>query len=292
MWQCVANAENYIAIPPSDENQVIAEKLSNAFLKAGSTTPTIVTPEIAANLAGRRNRVIAVGLDSLKTIARGEGTSPVIGIFINRQVYEMADDLPATTSRKIVSLYSAPKPERQIALARILLGPASRIGMLYSVENSPEINEYGLAANRFDITIFSKRLKNDTPPRLAFREFEEMDGFMLLKDPGVSSPKMVDRLILLSYDINYMAAIGATRRHVQKGALATTYSSIEDTVASVIDVTKKLDDVRAGYSAIYPMHYSVTINKYVLQSLGLHSISEKNLKQQIDQALSTIGLNP
>lgn len=195
---------------------------------------------------------------------RGSQTS--IAIWVGRTVIE--EQVGKISS----AIYSEPPLTRQLALAKYLF-PDARISSIYS-EQAPDwlVKELKEAQKSLDSEgdANNGRLhlvlqKNNQSLNYALREaLSGYDVLLGVADSEIYNPSTVKNILISAYRQN-IPLIGPHRAYIRAGAIATTYSTLDDT-------TRRLAELIIAPlipSPDYNPYFTVVFNEQVARSLNI-----------------------
>lgn len=195
---------------------------------------------------------------------RGSQTS--IAIWVGRTVIE--EQVGKISS----AIYSEPPLTRQLALAKYLF-PDARISSIYS-EQAPDwlVKELKEAQKSLDSEgdANNGRLhlvlqKNNQSLNYALREaLSGHDVLLGVADSEIYNPSTVKNILISAYRQN-IPLIGPHRAYIRAGAIATTYSTLDDT-------TQRLAELIIAPlipSPDYNPYFTVVFNEQVARSLNI-----------------------
>ncbi|MBX2807164.1 MAG: hypothetical protein KTR20_00900 [Cellvibrionaceae bacterium] len=240
-----------------------------------------IHPEQAGDLLGSENIVIALGSSALQVVNSGKGDSPVIGVFISRSSFESHQ---ANTTRS-TAVFSNPSPTRQMALIKALLGDGASVGMLHSTAIEQDVDEAVAAAKRLDIEAKVVNFNKKNTAKQVIDAFKSVKTLLLIKDREIFEHMPLETLLVIGYDINNLGMIGYSSGMVENGALATTYTSLDDTVSTIEDFVMAMEKNQRLPRPQYAKHYSVSVNKYVMRSLGIPELDAPELRVKLESLL-------
>lgn len=235
----------------------VAEKLQ--ALASASLRQEIVLVDAAAVSAspGRWQAVIAMGPDSLDGLSLPDSV-PVIGIFLSRSDY-FANPEPWTTA-----IFVEPPFARQARLARELFRDHQDFGVLVADQASADIN--GVRSIP-DVHIY--RLNQyDSLNQALLKLLGENQALIGVYDPELYSPDNIKNILITAYRHN-RPLIGPSAAYLRAGALATTYSSIDDVVTRLTEVLSQGLAGKGWAPPGYNPHFRVGFNEQVGRSLNL-----------------------
>ncbi|MCU7927955.1 MAG: hypothetical protein KZQ97_16145 [Candidatus Thiodiazotropha sp. (ex Dulcina madagascariensis)] len=243
-----------------------------------------VPPGDAGDLEGPDNIVVALGEDALSEVVKGKGSSPVVAVFINRSSYQEVIKRTRPGSR-VTAVYSDPSPKRQIALIKTLLGEGASAGVIQSSGVREDVNESVLAAKELGVRLRVVEIDRHKNPKSVIESLSGVRALLLQKDKEIFETIPLDTMLVLAYDINNLGIIGYSSGVVKNGALATTYTSLEDTVNSFAVLVRKIETSGDIPPPDFSEFYSVSVNKYVMRSLELHERDDDAVKSSIADLL-------
>ncbi len=225
-----------------------------------------LVPTFAAfrtELAQRRRLVlVAIGPVALREAAARRCDCVVIAAFTSSQVWRaVMGALPPARARAMTAVYAEPAPADQVRLAALLyrrpvrvaaiLGPDTAF-LLPSLTGQAEVLQAGSNDNLGDVLA-----------RIGHSEV-----LLALPDSAIYNPENIRNILLSTYR-RKQGVIGFSADMVKVGALATTYSEIEDINAQVAEMA-------AGFVASgelpapqFPHYFRTAINEGVAGSLDI-----------------------
>jgi hypothetical protein len=229
-----------------------------------------LTPVFSAfrtELAQRRRMLyIAIGPAGLREVAAKRCDCVVISAFTSSQVYRsimtramQGSAHPAAST----AVYAEPAPGDQLRLAALLYRRPVRVAAILGLDTAflrPALEADNVsvldAGNGEDIN----RLLN---------QIAQTDVLLALPDSTVYSTESIRNILLSTYR-HKQGVIGFSGDMVKAGALATTYSEIEDIDAQVAEIASAY--VAGGELAPpqFPRYFRTIVNEGVARSLDLH----------------------
>lgn len=225
-----------------------------------------LVPTFAAfrtELAQRRRLVlVAIGPVALREAAARRCDCVVIAAFTSSQVWRaVVSALPPARARAMTAVYAEPAPADQVRLAALLyrrpvrvaaiLGPDTAF-LLPALAGQAEVLQAGPDHNLGDLLA-----------RIGHSEV-----LLALPDSAIYNPENIRNILLSTYR-RKQGVIGFSADMVKVGALATTYSEIEDINAQVAEMA-------AGFVASgelpapqFPHYFRTAINEGVARSLDI-----------------------
>jgi hypothetical protein len=216
----------------------------------------------------RRMLTVAIGPAALREVASKRCDCVVISAFTSSQVYRAIMDRSAQGAHPVAStaVYAEPAPADQLRLAALLYRRPVRVAAILGFDTAflrPSLEAERVAvldAGGEDIN----RLLN---------QIAQTDVLLALPDSTVYSTESIRNILLSTYR-HKQGVIGFSGDMVKAGALATTYSEIEDIDAQVAEIASAY--VAGGELAPpqFPRYFRTIVNEGVARSLDLTVSSE------------------
>ena len=235
----------------------VAEKLQS--LASASLRQEVVLTDAATVSAtpGRWKAVIGMGPESLEGLSL-PGNVPVIGVFLSRSDY-FANPKPWTTA-----IFVEPPFARQARLARELFRDHQEFGALVADQVSADIN--GVLSIP-DVHVYRLDQYGSLNQAL-LKLLGENQALIGVYDPDLYSPDNIKNILITAYRHN-RPLIGPSAAYLRAGALATTYSSLEDVVERLTEVISQGLAGKGWAPPGYNPHFRVGFNEQVGRSLNL-----------------------
>ncbi len=215
-------------------------------------------------LAQRRRLVyIAIGPVALRDAARRNDDSVVISAFTSSQVVQ-AVAAASPHKNRITAVYAEPAPADQLRLIELLYRRPLRVTAVIGAETqhlqpllrgaAPGLKLEEMAAGE-DIN----RILNRIAPA---------DVLLAMPDSGVYNTDTIRNILLSTYR-HKQGVVGFSADMVKAGALATTYSEIEDIDAQVAELALAFATSGELPAPQFPRYFSTIVNDGVARSLDL-----------------------
>ena len=209
--------------------------------------------------SGRRKLCVAVGPLALRDAVALTSDCALLSAYTSSPVWRaVAGHLPQSQSSAV---FAEPSPADQLQLVSLLYRRPARVGAIVGPESAflrpalsggAELYEFG---------------RGDDINRILNR-MAQAEVLLATPDSAVYTPENFRNILLSSYRHN-QGVIGFSADMVKAGALASTYSDIEDINAQVAEVA-------AGYAASgvlpppqFPRYFRTIINESVARSLNI-----------------------
>lgn len=271
----------------AEQEKRLAESFSDQLISQlkGMETGFITATE-SGFLQGPDNIIVALGEGALRKVLGGTGNSPIIAAFISRSsYYKVMDEKSQQEKDRVTAIFSNPSPRRQIALVKALLGNSASIGVIKSPGVEEDVKAAVVAAEELGVQMQVADIEQFKKPKSVVDALSGARTLLLQKNKELFNFIPLDTLIVLAYDLNSLGIIGYSSGVVKNGALATTYTSLDDTVKSVASVIQKIKATGNMPAPDYSEYYSVILNKYVVRSLDLYQDDDESVKIKISALL-------
>lgn len=203
---------------------------------------------------------VLVGAQALKNWS---GSIPAIGALISRE-----DSLAFAGKAKTI-LYQEPPLERQLYLAKELLGGDYVLGVL-------AVSEKELLRHYPDLDLDSKNLRavfyyTKNYPNLNYALNDVLKNSAILV--GVANKALynndtIKNILITSYRQN-KALIGPTSAYLSAGALASTYSNLDDVAQRLSEIIVQGLQQKKWPASDYNPYFHVVFNTQVARSLNM-----------------------
>lgn len=283
--------DSYIAVGRNlrDGEQVLINQLKEKLEHITGKQLPLISSSKAAALDDEDDTVITLGEEGLRIVLSGRGKSRVVAAFISSDSFRsVVSDYP-NSDRALTAVYSDPDPVKQIALATVLYGQNVGIAFFTSDKESQLAKEYMKAGERMGIAINIQVIDNHHSAKRAFDSIGSARVLVLAKDRGLLEGVGLEKLLYMAYDINNIGVIGYSSGLVRNGALGTTYSSIENIAFGISEVIgERAEDGWIGEYR-YSSAFSIALNKYVMRSLLIPELDEKQAAERIEKLIEGGG---
>jgi hypothetical protein len=232
----------------------IAEDLSKRLVP----TFAVFRTELAQR---RRMLYVAVGPAALREVASRRCDCVVISAFTSSQVVR---SIMASAKHPLAStaVYAEPAPGDQLRLAALLYRRPVRVAAILGADTA--FLRPALEADK--VTVLDAGSGDDINRLL--NQIAQTDALLALPDNAVYNTENIRNILLSTYR-HKQGVIGFSSDMVKAGALATTYSEIEDIDAQVAEIASAY--VAGGELAPpqFPRYFRTIVNEGVARSLDL-----------------------
>lgn len=249
----------------SDANRAILSVLQSRFPQAKHVDEVSqLTPESSIG--------VAVGPSALRTIldSGGRVANPIISIFTSRQIFERLSAggaIGILRSKRLSAIYAETSAESQFRLIISIFRRPVAVAVLISERSAHLEVEIRRAAQKLNLDVLIEFVKGEADAVKALSLANRAAVLLAIPDQQIYSVGNV-RAILESCYRRGQVVIGFNPSLVQAGALATTYSTIED-------ISDQLDGIVSGLhtghvvDAGYPLYWRTIFNEQIARSLNI-----------------------
>jgi ABC-type uncharacterized transport system substrate-binding protein len=214
-------------------------------------------------LAQRRRMVyIAIGPVALRDAARRNDDSVVISAFTSSQVVQAV--AAANHQSAITAVYAEPAPADQLRLIELLYRRPLRIAFVAGAETA-HLKPL-LRAVHAPIEIEEMAPGEDI--NRVLNRIAPQEVLLAMPDSGVYNTDTIRNILLSTYR-HKQGVIGFSADMVKAGALATTYSEIEDIDTQVAEMAYAFATTGQLPPPEFPRYFATIINDGVARSLDL-----------------------
>lgn len=215
----------------------------------------------------RRNLTVAVGPAALHDVAARRCDCAVISAFTSSQVVRaVLARLPAARAASFTAVYAEPAPADQLRLIALLYGRPVRIAAIAGPDTA-----FLKPALQGQVAVQDFTPADDINRVLS--HIAQAEVLLALPDNGVYNSENIRNILLSTYR-HKQAVIGFSADMVKAGALATTYSEVEDVNAQVAEMAAAY--VRTGVlpPPQFPRYFRTAVNEGVARSLEVRVTDE------------------
>lgn len=210
----------------------------------------------------RRMLVVTVGPAALHDIVKRDCDCAVISAFTSSQVYRsVLSSVPPARAAAMTAVYAEPAPADQLRLVSLLYGRPVRVAAILGrdtgflkpvLEGQAEVQDF---APGDDINRILSRIA-------------QTEVLLALPDSEVYNTESIRNILLSTYR-HKQAVIGFSADMVKAGALATTYSEVEDVNAQVAEMAAAYVATGVLAPPQFPRYFRTVVNEGVARSLDV-----------------------
>lgn len=255
---CIVTADN------SEQTKRIVEAIQKKYPAA-----QIAAEPVTAGIKRKKPLYVAIGLAALRSHFKKEAEGPVISILTSNQAYRsILEEAPKSRLAATTAIYADPAPADQLRLISLIYKRRVSIAVLVSDRTAHFASLLSQAAAKSNIELVIKQISQDESMNRVLSHLESMPAILAIPDGAIYNSDSIRNILMTSYRSN-QALIGFSASMVKAGALASTYSSVDDIVAQLSEMMTEIDATGRLPESQFPKYFSVVINDSVARSLDI-----------------------
>ena len=224
-----------------------------ALLAKRLSTPVQLISNVNQPLHYERYELaIAVGVEALKDYSVPKSL-PLIAAFVSQTEYQMYSD------RLSSAVFVEPPMERQLRLAEAILGEQREYGVLVQKQASADVLRSGV--NVYVVEEF------ETLNHALIKLLAENQALIGVYDPQLYSPNNIKNILITAYR-HIRPLIGPSSAYLRAGALATTYSDLNDVAERLSEIALRYKNKGDWIKADFNPYFRVGFNEQDGSSLN------------------------
>jgi putative tryptophan/tyrosine transport system substrate-binding protein len=280
-WAQTPGAPARVVIVSSDTAAAYAqaaEALTDTLVRQGIPRADIAqsfVPELVMRLkSGQQLRpaiFVALGSAATQALVAGNALAPVLGVLIPRRSFEhVLRSSGRVISSRLGVIYLDQPLTRQLALIRLALPQATRLGVLCGPESSDKATELKTLVSNYGLELHQAAVTQpDDFSAVLPRLLDDVDVLLALADPMVFNSSTIQNILLASIH-ERVPLVAFSPAYVRAGAVLAVYST-------PLQAGKQAAGVVLGIlrgqvlpdHAIEPDDFEVGVNANVARALGL-----------------------
>ena len=259
------------ASPSGYRFQIVTGDDSSLTVRIAEDLYKRLVPTFAAfrtELAQRRRLVlVAIGPAALRAAAARRCDCVVIAAFTSSQVWRsLVDAAPPARAKAMTAVYAEPAPADQVRLAALLYRRPVRVAAILGPDTA-----FLLPALAGQADVLQASPEDNMGDILA--RVGRSEVLLALPDGAIYNPENIRNILLSTYR-RKQGVIGFSSDMVKVGALATTYSEVEDINAQVAEMAAAFVATGALPAPQFPRYFRTAINEGVARSLDIAVTNE------------------
>lgn len=248
-------------------------------------TMTQVDALLAALPAARPTLVVPVGIRAIALTLRAAGPLPVLSLLIPHASYTSllntteAGQEPSTRS----AIYLDQPLSRQLDLLQALLPDARRIATLTGPTSHMQTAELQTLSTRRGLHLATQSVAaNGNPIHALTPLLDQAEALLALPDPAVFNRASLQAILLTTYH-GGVPVLGFSQAYVRAGALAAVHSTARQIGQQAGEWLAELAHTGQWQLGTprHPAYYSVSVNRQVAKTLGIHVADDDTLLAQL-----------
>jgi ABC-type uncharacterized transport system substrate-binding protein len=248
----------------SESTRHIAAGLQRKFPNA------LVVADHWAKISRKRKAIyIAVGPNALRATLEKITDGVVISVFTSSQAYRsITESASFSRSLAVTGIYAEPSPSDQMQLISGLYKKPVNVAVLVSDKTAYLQPLLTRAAAQKSIALSIEHVDADDKLNRALNRVEHVSAILAIPDSSIYNVENIRNILITAYRRD-QSVVGFSTAFVKAGALATTYSDINDILAQLAEL---LEDYAASGNLPepqFPKYFSVAVNDSVARSLNV-----------------------
>lgn len=274
IWPGFAHAANQAASRTAPLRIVVADEGETttriaATLKGRFPEGRVLREVPAADLRDRNAIYVTVGPSALSALLNKEPDGVVIALFTSSQVYRaILEGRPKTRRNASTGIYAEPSPASQLELVSAIFKRRVQVAVLISDNTIYLAPFFAAAAAQFDIDLKVQRLNATDDLTRELNLVREAPVLLAVPDPMIFTSESIRDILVSTYRRN-QAVVGFSAAMVRAGALATTYSSVDDIAEQLVEILDAFLATGRLPNPQFPRYWRTTINESVAHSLNI-----------------------
>jgi hypothetical protein len=211
---------------------------------------------------------LAVGPDALRYLTGSGLSGPVISTFTSQKAYHAIVDKAPTRPGTTTALFADPSPVQQFQLIGLIYGKPIKVGVILSSDNDQieSILRRSVTARQAEVTY--ERLAPGEDITRVLTRLADVQAILAMPDSAVYNAETIRTVLVSTYRRN-QTLIGFSAAVVKVGALATTYTTIQDSIAQIDEMLTSYESSGHLPELQFPKYFDVAINVDVARSLNI-----------------------
>lgn len=237
-------------------------------LRRRRPTALVVTDPVKRISIGRKPIYIAVGPNALRSLLVQSVDGIIVSAFTSSQAFRAILDAAPEHPGGLTAVYAEPSPAVQLRLISMLYRKPTRVGVILSAKTAYLEPSLVRAAAREKLQLSVETFPDGGNLNRVLNRFSDVPVILTTPDSAVYNGENLRNILLTTYRSN-QGLIGFSTALVKAGALATTFSEIEDVGAQIDEI---IDDYEASGripEPLFPKYFSTFVNLDVARSLNI-----------------------
>jgi ABC-type uncharacterized transport system substrate-binding protein len=256
-------------------------EIVEALLKRFPSASVVSAAQLEA--AKQRNAVhIAVGPVALRAVLAANPEGAVVSVFTSSLVYrELLTNAPRPRRGSVTAIYAEPAPVEQLRLIRAIYKVPVTTAVLLGPGSSYLVPALKDAATEASVDIVLETVSPNETINRALNRVAHRPVLLALPDSSIYNAESARNILITTYR-HQQAIIGFSAAFVKAGALATTFSKVDDVTAQLDEVLRDFAESGQFPPEQFPRYFEVAVNDSVARSLNL----------VIDDSVKRLGRKP
>lgn len=266
---------------PSDQITAFQKQISK--LLPQDPVQLILVPELSTLDLTTIDKWLTLGPNSLNQLLRQlrqlkPKKAPVLALFLPEAA---RIKLLAEFQENFTVLDNSPDMAKQLALIHALAPQAKQVGVFYSSQYGTNRQKLETTAKQFGLNLHWSQLSDPLDwDRQALKVLADVDLVLGVDDDALYNTTTI-RSILMRLYRSGKALVGPDKGYVRAGAVASTYSGIQETLLAAVDWITNTPAYSAKFLNPY---FNISVNTQVARSLNIVVDDVPSLIKQVKEA--------
>ena len=237
-------------------------------LRARFPTASTASQVSKRRQAGKLPIYLAVGPEALRYLATASNGGPIISIFTSYKVFHSVLEIAPWRASAVSAVYADPSPAQQFQLISLIYRKPIQVGVILGSDNKhiESVLRRSYTARQAEVTYETLTAGQDI--NRALSRLEDVQTILATPDSAVYNSETIRTILISTYRRN-QAVIGFSAAVVKAGALASTFSSIDDIVAQVDELLGEYETTGHLPAPQFPTYFDTLVNEDVARSLNI-----------------------
>lgn len=248
----------------ADATKKIAEDLRKRFPSAQ------VTPASVNRRSKAKNTIyIAIGPSALRSLLSQGRDGVIVSAFTSSQAYHaILKSIPEPPTASVTAVYAEPSPLLQLQLVSKLFKKPVKVAVILSSKTSHLETLFQQVASQSKIDLRIEHYGEAETLNRVLNRVADVRVILATPDSTIYNAENIRNILVTTYRRN-QSIIGFSTALVKAGALASTYSDIEDINAQVDELVADYEMSGKLPEPQFPKHFSTIVNEDVARSLNI-----------------------
>ena len=237
-------------------------------LRARFPTATVASQVNRRRPAGKQSIYLAVGPEALRYLATSNANGPIISTFTSFKVFHTIADKYTGRAGTISAVYADPSPAQQFQLISLIYRKPIKVGVILSGDNPHIENVLRRSVTPRQAEVTYETLAPGEDISRALTRLADVQAILATPDSTVYNAETIRTILVSTYRRN-QAVIGFSAAVVKAGALASTFTDINDTVAQIDDMVTDYEASGRLPDPQFPKFFDAIVNEDVARSLNI-----------------------
>jgi len=253
-----------VATDDSDTARRIVQDLRKKFPSA-----QVLNDPTKRKPGGKDSVYITIGPSALRALLSQHPEGTIISTFTSSQAYRaILESTPEKRTAAITAIYAEPSPLVQLRLISMLYKRPVETGSILSAKTAFLESALQRAASYANISLTVETFSLGDNLNRVLNRLSDALVILALPDSTVYNAENIRNILVTTYR-NNQAVVGFSAALVKAGALATTYSEIEDIDAQIDELVRDFEASGKLPEPQFPKYFRTIVNEDVARSLNI-----------------------